>query len=106
MSPDTVTVTQPPVVSTTKFDFTSDGTMSLHLGDDLNIMLQLLQNEFYEDQEENCKTGKLTDRQKTLVPLIAQVSSAYSLEDKLHEFEWIMTGIAKALKAEKVYWDI
>jgi hypothetical protein len=96
----------PPPTTTTKFTFTSDPAMSLHLGDDLNVMLQLLQNEFYEDQEENARTGKLTAQQKTLVPLIAQVSNALSIETQTHDITWILSGIAKALKAEKVYWDI
>jgi hypothetical protein len=102
----TVTIPQPPTGSTANFEYATDLMLTLHLGDDLNIMLQMLQNEFAEDQEESCKTGKLTDRQKTLVPLIAQVSSAFSMGNNLEDIKYVLCGIAKAVGADKQYWDI
>jgi hypothetical protein len=43
----------------------------------LELFVQLLKTELYEDFEINCATNKVTDKQKALLPLYAQLISAH-----------------------------
>jgi hypothetical protein len=89
-----------------KESITIDDSVSCDLLSDLQLTLQLLKNEYNEDFLENCKTHKLTDKQKALVPLMAQVSNAFILENQLEDIKWVLAGIAKAQGAHKDYWNI
>jgi hypothetical protein len=45
---------------------------------DLELYVHLLRNELNDDFSENCRTHRLTDKQKQLLPLFTQMISAHS----------------------------
>jgi hypothetical protein len=55
--------------------------------EDLELFLQLLREELFEDFEINERTNRLTEKQKALLPLYSQMLSAcsgYTLQDEFY----------------------
>lgn len=64
--------------------------------EDLELYIQLLRNELNDDFDANARTNRLTDKQKQLLPLYAQMITAHST-CSLQDLHTELTGYAEKM---------
>jgi hypothetical protein len=95
----TVTVPQPPATATENSITIEPGMMD-DAHQDLEFHIHLLRNELNDDFETNARTQRLTDNQKALLPLYAQLITAHSTYS-LQDWHLELLGCAEKMAARR-----